>query len=44
MVGLSEKDLERIEEFKETPWYAKSPEILLPKGEDGEESHEETND
>lgn len=44
MVGLSDKDLERIEEFNETPWHAKDPEILLPKGEDAGESHEETYD
>lgn len=36
MVGLSDQDLERIEEFNEAPWYAKDPEILLPKGEDAE--------
>lgn len=34
MVGLSEQDMERIEEFIEAPWYAKDPDILLPDGGD----------
>lgn len=44
MVGLSDKDLERIKEFNETPWYAKNPEILLPKGDDDGTSHQEVSD
>jgi hypothetical protein len=36
MVGLSDQDMERIEKFNKTPWYAKNPDILVP-GEDEEE-------
>lgn len=44
MVGLSDKDLERIEEFNETPWYAKNPEILVPEDDDGEPSRKGASD
>ena len=30
---LSENDLNRIEEFIDTPKYERNPEILLPKGD-----------
>lgn len=34
MVGLSDRDMERIEEFNQAPWYAKDPEILVPSDEE----------
>jgi hypothetical protein len=34
MTGLSDGDMERIEEFNRAPWYAKDPEILVPTDED----------
>lgn len=39
MVGLSEQDMERIQEFNKRPWYEKSPDVLLP-----EEKQDDTSD
>lgn len=35
--GLSEEDMERIEQFVDTPAYKRRPELLLPEGAEGRE-------
>ena len=37
MTGLSEEDMERIEQFVDTPAYKRCPELLLPEGAEGRE-------
>lgn len=44
MVGLSDQDMEQIKKFNQTPWYAKSPDILVPTGDDEEPSKAESSD
>lgn len=38
MVGLSDQDMERIEEFNKRPWYEKNPDVLLPEEKQDESS------
>jgi hypothetical protein len=40
MVGLSEDDMERIENFAQTPRYARSPEQLCEESEQEVEAEE----
>jgi len=38
MPGLSKEDRERIQNFADTPMYARGPEMLVPESEDEAES------
>lgn len=38
---ISDSDLERIKRFAESPMYQRSPEMLLPEGENEESKQEE---
>lgn len=44
MAGLSDRDMERIEEFVQTPWYKRNPDILVPDDEEEEHRRKEYSD